>query len=187
MKYAKKPGFSLIEAMVSLAATVLCVMLISNLFGCFKLLQAKPQKTISQDSEIFYGYAQLDHFLKKGAWCRIETNRSDHYHVVFTIKDKGQNGAKRTYVLSRYQQMLRLTNGQGRGHMPLIMKIKNASFSCTKTSILVNVKERDGRQTDLFFQVPPAPEESNEKIEQRSQAKKAKQAVKHKNEGQRPA
>lgn len=189
MKYIKKqPAFSLAEAVVSLAVTVLCVLTVAQLFGCFQLLQDEPEKNMSQDSEIFYGYVQLDRFLKKGEWCRIETDRSDSYRILFTIKDQGKNGQKRTYTLSRYHQMLRLTNQFGQGHMPLIMDVSNAKFKCTRTSMLVSVKENNDKWTDLYFKVTPPPaEEKEQEAKNEKNTDKNSQEDKPKSKSQRPA
>ncbi|MCH3906540.1 MAG: ComGF family competence protein [Lactobacillus sp.] len=183
----KRSAFSLVEVVISLAVTVLCVLMISDLFGCFKLLQAEPEKNLSQDSEIFYGYAQLDRFLHKGEWCRIETKRSDSYRILFTIKDPGKNGKKKTYTLSRYQQMLRLTNQFGQGHMPLIMNVRNAKFSCTETTMLVSVKEKNGKWTDLYFEVPPAPAEEKKEDAKKSEKTEKKEKQVEKDKGERAA
>lgn len=182
MKCIKKPGaFSLVEAVISLAVTILCVLTIAQLFSCFKLLQTEPEKNMSQDNEIFYGYVQLDRFLNKGEWCRIETDRSDSYRILFTIKDPGKKGKKKTYTLSRYQRMLRLTNQFGQGHMPLIMNVSNAKFKCNRTSMLVSVKERNGKWTDLYFKVTPPPieeEKDEDKNKEKLQKNKGERLIK---------
>ncbi|MCI1290239.1 MAG: ComGF family competence protein [Lactobacillus sp.] len=180
----RRAAFSLVEVVLSLAVTILCVLTISQLFGCFKLLQAEPEKNMSQDSEIFYGYVQLDRFLQKGEWCRVETDRSDSYRILFTIKDKGKHGQKKTYTLSRYHQMLRLTNQFGQGHMPLIMNVSNAKFKCSRTSMLVSVKERNDKWTDLYFKVTPPPDDDEERKEKDKKEEKEKNDVK-KNKSQR--
>jgi competence protein ComGF len=143
----RKKAFLLADAVFSIFITSLCILTLNNLLLSLKT----AQKARVHNNEIVFSYVQFNNFLKDSKKAYVKPAASDFRHAVF-VKEN-QRGQKKTYRIEQYQDMVRVTTaGQG-GHMPLIMRIRGASFTVKPEQIIVHVTEADGRKSDLCFKL----------------------------------
>lgn len=140
-------GFSIAEAVLALFITCCCVHLLSMTLGIVKTAQ-KHQPPIN---EVAYSYVQLEKFIKKGH-TEIDPERSSYTKLVLK-KKVGEDKEKpifKNYTLEQYQDKMLRMRGQG-GHVPLMLRVKNASFVWNKREFTINVTETDDKRSELTF------------------------------------
>lgn len=144
MKFAKQPGFLLVDALFAVLVTALCIFTLNNLLMCIK----SSEKINHHSNEIVFSYVQFNNFLHDGKAVYTEPDKGNFKKCVFTKIDK--SGGEKTYRIEQYQDMIRVTSTNG-GHMPLILHIRAAQFKTEENKILIRVTEHDNRKSDLLF------------------------------------
>lgn len=149
----------LAEAVVSVIVTMLVVLTLQNLIKTVTV----SNRTFHKTDDVVFAYVQLNRFLHedkvKEAYTLPEVSNSRQ--GVFIKADK--NGEKKTYLVSQYKDMIRVTTSEG-GHMPLLLDIKRANFHTKDCLMQIHVTEKDNRSSDLIFKFDTRPKkrEKNE-------------------------
>ena len=124
--------------------------LISQGVGCKKCsyIQKSKAKTWSNEK-----------FLSKYPYCQVDQKSSGSDAFYFTLQKKALPDPKHdpSYRLKAYQNMVRMTNSCGQGHVPLVMGVRSASFTCQDRLLIIKITERNKQQTDLVCKLPPPP------------------------------
>ena len=180
MKSNKRPAFTLVEVVFSMLVTALCVLAIGYVLQACKKLTARPHKIMAQHSDIYYSKLQFEKFLSKYPYCQVDQKSSGSDAFYFTLQKKALPDPKHdpSYRLKAYQNMVRMTNSCGQGHVPLVMGVRSASFTCQDRLLIIKITERNKQKTDLVCKLPPPPpkpkKEKKRKKRQHEEQKKAK-------------
>lgn len=152
-------GFTIAEVIFSIFITILVIWILQNLLVNLKTANKSNHHT----NDVAFAYVQFTRFLKDD---NTETayalpNSSNSYRaVVAKIKRKGKKKVEQHYILEKYKNMIRATTSDG-GHMPLLLNIENASFVTIDKQVKINITEKDGRKSELYFKLDPKPVESD--------------------------
>lgn len=153
----------LVEAVFSIFITLLVVLILQNLMKTMVVANKANHKT----DDIVFAYIQFNRFFKGKV---TETSyvlpaKSSSNRACIVKVDK--NDIQKTYFISYYNHMLRVTTQEG-GHMPLLLDVKEASFITKDRQIKVDVTEGDGRKSEMYFKLDakPSKEEDNDQQEE---------------------
>lgn len=153
-------GFLLAEALFSVFATLLVVLILQNLLKSTTLANKINHKT----DDVVFSYVQFNRFLKKQKfkYCYTKPAESTFKNADFEIISK--NNEQKFYSINFYKNMIRVTTPEG-GHMPLLINVSRASFFTKDEQIKIKVTEKDGRQSEIYLKFDPKPkkEKRNEK------------------------
>jgi competence protein ComGF len=180
MKSVKKPAFTLVEVVFSMLVTALCVLAIGDVLQACKKLTSRPHEIMAQHSDIYYSKLQFEKFLSAYPYCQVDEKASSGHAFYFTLQKKAQPNQQKDprYRLKVYEDMIRMTNSGGQGHVPLVMGVRAASFAHRGRLLIMKITGRDGQQTDLVCKLPPPPpkpkKEKDRKKGQHEAKKKAK-------------
>lgn len=141
-------GFTLIEVVIALIINILVIGLLAGTL----VIAKKSEVYTPKENKIAFGYIQLRNFLKSngGFAIRDDKNLSNQNRVTLIKFNPDKKGQKKTYIIEKYQDMLRIT-GQTYGHMPLLINIENCSFKNTSDQFLMIITEKDGKKSELYF------------------------------------
>lgn len=165
----------LAEAVVSVIVTMLVVLTLQNLIKTVTV----SNRTFHKTDDVVFAYVQLNRFLHedkvKEAYTLPEVSNSRQ--GVFVKTDK--NGEKKTYLVSQYKDMIRVTTSEG-GHMPLLLDTKRASFHTKDCLMQIHVTEKDNRSSDLVFNFDTQPKkrEKNEFSKKKTAKIESKRVIK---------
>ncbi|WP_158592476.1 MULTISPECIES: ComGF family competence protein [unclassified Lactobacillus] len=149
----------LAEAVFSVIVTLLVVLTLQNLIKTVTVSNRMFHKT----DDVVFAYVQLNRFLHedkvKAAYTLPEISNSRQGAFVKVDED----GQKKTYLVSQYKNMIRVTTSEG-GHMPLLLNIKRANFHTKDCLMEIHITEKDNRNSDLIFKfgAQPKKREKNE-------------------------
>ena len=152
-------GFTIAEVIFSIFITILVIWILQNLLVNLKTANKSNHHT----NDVAFAYVQFTRFLKDE---NTETayalpNSSNSYRAVIAkIKRKGKKKVEQHYILEKYKNMIRATTSEV-GHMPLLLNIENASFVTIDKQVKINITEKDGRKSELYFKLDPKPVESD--------------------------
>lgn len=170
----KIKGFTLLEAVLAIAVTILCAQILFGLIGTLR--KVNRQKT--GVNEISYSYVQINNFLKESGHVEVSTTGSDPTKIVLRkLSDKKKKNGDLiydTYVIDMSSNdVLRMRTDEG-GHMPLLFQVKKIKCSTSKDSFSILVTEKDGRQSEMFFKTDlPKKKENKIQDEKKDKSKKA--------------
>lgn len=141
-------GFSVAEAILALLITALCVEMLIGILGCLKNANKKRDPI----NEIAFSYIQLEKFLKEQGHVEVDTASSNSREIILKKKtgEKNKRPEFKIYSLEKYDDMIRMT-GYQRGHMPLLLNIRSASFKYGEDFFELQVTEKDKRKSNLRF------------------------------------
>lgn len=164
---SRSKGFLLAEAIFSVFVTLLVVLMLQNLMKTILVANRANHKT----DDIAFAYMQFNRFFKGK-----ETKTSYVLPTLSSSKQVGVvkidgNGAQKTYIVTYYKHMIRVTTRQG-GHMPLLLNVRNASFATKNRQIKIDVTESDGRKSEMFFKLDAKPKKKG-KNDQKKQTENA--------------
>lgn len=143
----KITGFSLLEVVVALLITVMSISLLTESLSLVK----KNNSSKVYGNEVAFCYVQLTKFLENNGGFRIVESHSDHTQLTIEKKKTDKNDLEyKTYVIEQKGNVLRV-RGARQGHMPLLVKIKKASFKFDKKKFLLSITQGDGRRSELVF------------------------------------
>ncbi|QNQ80678.1 ComGF family competence protein [Lactobacillus sp. PV034] len=147
-KYTRLLGFSVAEAILALLITALCIEMLIGILGCLKNANRKRAPI----NEVAFSYIQLEKFLKEEGHVEVDTGSSNSREIILKKKigEKNKRPEFKIYSLEKYDDMIRMT-GYQRGHMPLLLNIKRASFKCGEDFFEIQVIEQDKRKSNLRF------------------------------------
>lgn len=156
----KNRAFTLAEAIFSIFISILVILILQNLLVNLKTANKSSHRT----NDIVFTYVQFNRFLQEDSNITYLLPESSNSIRVKFVKEtsSGKKKAKTIYVLEKYKDMIRTTTASG-GHMPLILNIRDASFATEDRRLKVNVIEKDGRKSELYFQFDPKPKEDEKK------------------------
>ncbi|WP_310652154.1 competence type IV pilus minor pilin ComGF [Lactobacillus jensenii] len=159
MKIKQVKGFLLVEAIISIAITLLCLMMLTNLLGLFK----QYRQVEHYGNELVLSYVQLNNFIETSDYIEIDQKESNSKKVIFKREEAGK---VTNYVLEYYNKsMLRLTASQG-GHIPLLMKVKQSDFDIDGQKLKVRITEWKNGESECFFDLSSKNKPADEKMEQ---------------------
>lgn len=185
-KFARSKAFSLLETMVALLVTVICLSLLSSSLKLFTLFE----KDRHDPNELVFSYVQFAKFLKKDSQrTYIDLENSNPLKIMFIKeekKDDKQDGKKGEGEIEKVGYVLEMDNkgnnlrvrksGIDGGNMTLL-PIWGATFAARDGLMEVHINEK-GKRSILYFKVDKAPEKEKgaKKIEDQKtdQAKPAK-------------
>lgn len=191
-KFARSKAFSLLETMVALFVTVICLSLLSSSLKLFTLFE----KDRHDPNELVFSYVQFAKFLKKDSQrTYIDLENSNPLKIMFIKeekKDDKQDGKKGEGEIEKVGYVLEMDNkgnnlrvrksGTDGGNMTLL-PIWGATFAARDGLMEVHINEK-GKRSILYFKVDKAPEK--EKVaEKKTEDQKTDQAKPAK--GERPA
>lgn len=159
MKIKQVKGFLLVEAIISIAITLLCLMMLTNLLGLFK----QYRQVEHYGNELVLSCVQLNNFIETSDYIEIDQKESNSKKVIFKREEAGK---VTNYVLEYYNKsMLRLTASQG-GHIPLLMKVKQSDFDIDGQKLKVRITEWKNGESEWFFDLSSKNKPADEKMEQ---------------------
>ena len=183
-RFARSKAFSLMETMVALLVTVICLSLLSSCLKLFTLFE----KDRHDPNELVFSYVQFAKFLKKDSQrTYIDFDYTNPLKIMF-IKEEKKKDKKGEEKIDKVGYVLEMDNGGNNlrvrrsgtdgGNMTLL-PIWGATFAAKDGLMEVHINEK-GKRSILYFKVDKAPEKEKE-AEKKSedQAKPAK--------GERPA
>lgn len=154
----KSNGFLLADAVFAVFVTLLAVVTLQNMLKSM----ATADKAHHRTDDIVFAYVQFDHFLKEDAKTVYLFPAGTNSRQV-AIKKVNQSGKTQVYILASYKDMIRMRTPEG-GHMPLLLNVKKASFISKDQQIKINVVEKDGRSSEIYFKLDAKPKATkNEK------------------------
>ena len=186
-RFARSKAFSLLETMVALLVTVICLSLLSSSLKLFTLFE----KDRHDPNELVFSYAQFAKFLKKDSQrTYIDLENSNPLKIMFIKEEKKKDKTgeekidKAGYVLEMDNKGNNLRvrrSGPDGGNMTLL-PIWGATFAAKDGLMEVHINEK-GKRSILYFKVDKAPEK--EKEAKKTEDQKTDQAKPAK--GERPA
>ncbi|WP_201332039.1 hypothetical protein [Lactobacillus nasalidis] len=180
-KFAKSKAFSLLETMVALLVTVICLSLLSSCLKLFSLFE----KDRHDPNELAFSYVQFAKFLKKDSRrTYIDLDNSNPMKIEFVKEGKEADGKKAEdvkYVLEadKKSNNLRVRKAGTDGGNMTLLPVWAASFAAKDGLMEVHINEH-GKRSILYFKVDKAPEKEKE-----AEQKKKEQTEPAK--GERPA
>ena len=165
----KTKGFILAEAVFAVFITLIVVLILQNLLKSLTLANKVQHRT----DDIVFSYVQLNRFIKGKSSQRVFTlpERSNSEKAVFEKIDAQGNDT--IYRLTQYKKMLRVTTPEG-GHMPLLLNVKNSSFTTRDKMLQINVTEADGRKSEIYFKFGTRPKNKEKELNEQKQKQKPK-------------
>ena len=186
-RFARSKAFSLLETMVALLVTVICLSLLSSSLKLFTLFE----KDRHAPNELAFSYVQFAKFLKKDSQrTYIDLENSNPLKIMFIKEEKKKDKTgeekidKAGYVLEMDNKGNNLRvrrSGPDGGNMTLL-PIWGATFAAKDGLMEVHINEK-GKRSILYFKVDKAPEK--EKEAKKTEDQKTDQAKSAK--GERPA
>lgn len=178
-KYTKLLGFSVAEAILALLITALCIEMLIGILGCLK----NANKKRAPINEVAFSYIQLEKFFKEQGHLEVDTGSSNSQKIILKKKtgEKNKRPKFKVYSLEKYDDMIRMT-GYQRGHMPLLLNIKTASFKYGEDFFEIQVTEQDKRKSKLRFKT-----DKPIKIKEKNKEKNVKNKEEKKNNEQQSA
>lgn len=186
-RFARSKAFSLLETMVALLVTVICLSLLSSSLKLFTLFE----KDQHDPNELVFSYVQFAKFLKKDSQrTYIDLENSNPLKIMFIKEEKKKDKTgeekidKAGYVLEMDNKGNNLRvrrSGPDGGNMTLL-PIWGATFAAKDGLMEVHINEK-GKRSILYFKVDKAPEK--EKEAKKTEDQKTDQAKPAK--GERPA
>lgn len=191
-RFARSKAFSLLETMVALLVTVICLSLLSSSLKLFTLFE----KDRHDPNELVFSYVQFAKFLKKDSQrTYIDLENSNPLKIMFIKEEKKkdkQDGKKGEGEIEKVGYVLEMDNkgnnlrvrksGTDGGNMTLL-PIWGATFAARDGLMEVHINEK-GKRSILYFKVDKAPEKEKE-VEKKTEDQKTDQAKPAK--GERPA
>lgn len=158
----KNKAFTLSEAIFSIFISILVILILQNVLINLKTANKASHRT----DDIVFMYVQFNRFLREDTDLVYVLPESSNSSRVRFIKREGsgKNKLEKTYIIEKYKNMIRTTTGSG-GHMPLLLDVKGATFSAKDEQIKMNIEEKDGRKSELYFKLDPKPKEEKKKDE----------------------
>lgn len=148
----KSKGFILAEAMFSVLITLIVVLMLQNLLKTLTLANKAHHKT----DDVVFSYVQLNRFINEEKGIKAYTLPKDsNFSKAVFVKTNKKNETT-TYYLTLYKDMVRVTTPKG-GHMPLLLNVEKADFLTKDRLIKINVMEKDGRKSELYFKFNSRP------------------------------
>lgn len=99
---------------------------------------------------------QLNRFINEEKGIKAYTLPKDsNFSKAVFVKTNKKNETT-TYYLTLYKDMVRVTTPKG-GHMPLLLNVEKADFLTKDRLIKINVMEKDGRKSELYFKFNSRP------------------------------
>ena len=86
MKIKQVKGFLLVEAIISIAITLLCLMMLTNLLGLFK----QYRQVEHYGNELVLSYVQLNNFIETSDYIEIDQKESNSKKVIFKREEAGK-------------------------------------------------------------------------------------------------
>lgn len=164
-------GFMLAEALFSLFVTILVLFILQNLLMSIKRANLDQNHHVN---EVAYAYVQLNRFMRDKDTKLVYPVRDDanSSFTAFTKVDK--NKKEKIYRITHYakKHVLKVSNSETGGYMPLIFNIQKAEFKTTKDQIIIRVTEYDKGKSDLVFQLDEKPEERDADENEKKQNKR---------------
>ena len=152
-KSIKTKGFSLIEAVVALLITCICVLVLSDATKLIKHVNKKD----TQENRIAFCAVQLDEFLyaKGGFYIDEKQTTSKELVIRKRVAEEGtkitaKNPEFKTYVLEQYRDMIRV-RGDTSGHMPLFMGIKKLKIEVKDEQFILSIYEKNNELSQLVY------------------------------------
>lgn len=190
-RFARSKAFSLLETMVALLVTVICLSLLSSSLKLFTLFE----KDRHDPNELVFSYVQFAKFLKKDSQrTYIDLENSNPLKIMFIKEEKKkdkQDGKKGEGEIEKVGYVLEMDNkgnnlrvrksGTDGGNMTLL-PIWGATFAARDGLMEVHINEK-GKRSILYFKVDKAPEK--EKEAKKTEDQKTDQAKPAR--GERPA
>ncbi len=191
-RFARSKAFSLLETMVALLVTVICLSLLSSSLKLFTLFE----KDRHAPNELAFSYVQFAKFLKKDSQrTYIDLENSNPLKIMFIKeekKDDTKDGKKGEGEIEKVGYVLEMDNGGNNlrvrrsgtdgGNMTLL-PIWGATFAARDGLMEVHINEK-GKRSILYFKVDKAPEKEKE-AEKKTEDQKTDQVKPAK--GERPA
>lgn len=148
----KNKGFILVEAMLSVLITLIVVLMLQNLLKTLTLANKAHHKT----DDIVFSYVQLNRFINEEKGIKVYTLPKDSNFSKAVFVKTNMKDEETTYNLTLYKDMVRVTTPKG-GHMPLLLNVKEADFLTRDKLVKINVTEKDGRKSELYFKFDSRP------------------------------
>lgn len=165
-RFARSKAFSLLETMVALLVTVICLSLLSSCLKLFTLFE----KDRHAPNELAFSYVQFAKFLKKDSQrTYIDLENSNPLKIMFIKEEKKKDKTgeekidKAGYVLEMDNKGNNLRvrrSGPDGGNMTLL-PIWGATFAAKDGLMEVHINEK-GKRSILYFKVDKAPEKEKE-------------------------
>lgn len=187
-RFVRSKAFSLLETMVALLVTVICLSLLSSSLKLFTLFE----KDRHDPNELVFSYVQFAKFLKKDSQrTYIDLENSNPLKIMF-IKEEKKEDKEGEEKIDKAGYVLEMDNGGNNlrvrrsgpdgGNMTLL-PIWGATFAARDGLMEVHINEK-GKRSILYFKVDKAPEKEKE-AEKKTEDQKTDQAKPAK--GERPA
>lgn len=154
---SKNDGFLLAEAVFSVFVTLLVVLILQDLMKSITIANRAGHRT----DDIVFAYVQFNRFLKADSTKVAYTDPDSSNHQKAVLVKVDSNNQKNVYALTHYKRMIRVTTPEG-GHMPLLLNVRKAIFATKGCQIRINVTERDGRSSEIYFKLDPKPKKKKE-------------------------
>lgn len=165
-KFTKNKGFLLAEAIFAIFITMLSVFVLQCLISNLKASQKNQHRT----DELAFTYVQLDRFFhEKGTIVYLDDQSSTATKAVI-CKQVGHKEKK--YAIQQYQDMLRMTTNRS-GHMPLLLGVRQTYFDVEGNILKIEIEEKGGRKSELYFKLHEKPKQKDEKKNQKSSGKRS--------------
>ena len=187
-RFARSKAFSLLETMVALLVTVICL----SLFSSSLKLSTLFEKDRHDPNELVFSYVQFAKFLKKDSQrTYIDLENSNPLKIMF-IKEEKKKDKKGEEKIDKAGYVLEMDNGGNNlrvrrsgpdgGNMTLL-PIWGATFAARDGLMEVHINEK-WKWSILYFKVDQAPDKEKE-AEKKTEDQKTDQAKPAK--GERPA
>lgn len=158
----KNRAFTLAEAIFSIFISILVILILQNLLLSLKTANNSTHRT----DDVVFAYVQFNRFLHEDGGIVYALPKLSTSTKAKLVKRETDDKKKieKTYILEKYKDMIRSTTNSG-GHMPLLLNVRDADFYVKDEQLKINVVEKDGRRSELYFKLDPKPKEEKKKDE----------------------